>query len=469
MSERSRANSALLRLLADIVLTLLALFLAYLLRPLSPIGAELALEHTRVAPLVYVLVALIWTVAFLLLSVYTPRSLRAVDEAQAIFVAVTLSTLVLAGLLYFSYREISRLQILTFYVLDLILLIGSRLVVVAIRSYKDLPRFPKRRVLILGAGEAGLDAVQMVEQYRWVGLEPVGVLDDHAPPQTRVGGQTVLGRVEETAHYIQTMDIEEIVIALPQTDYDQFFQLLAELQHLPVRVRITPDYVKTTLFRPIIEEFAGMPMITMQQPSLTPFERMIKRAFDLVVGLATLAVISPVMITIAIAICLDSRGPILFKQQRVGEKGKLFWMYKFRSMYEDAEAHQDEVSEHTEEGKILHKHRDDPRVTRVGKILRRTSLDEFPQILNAIKGDMSLVGPRPELPWLVDRYEPWQWQRFAVPQGITGWWQVNGRSDKPLHLHTEEDLFYIQNYSLLLDIRILWRTIGAVIKGRGAY
>jgi lipopolysaccharide/colanic/teichoic acid biosynthesis glycosyltransferase len=118
----------------------------------------------------------------------------------------------------------------------------------------------------------------------------------------------------------------------------------------------------------------------------------------------------------------------------------------------------------------VHKHRDDPRVTRVGKFIRRASLDELPNIFNVLKAEMSLVGPRPELPWLVEEhYEPWQWQRFSVPQGITGWWQVNGRSDKPMHLHTEEDLFYIQHYSLLLDIQILWRTVGAVIKSEGAY
>jgi exopolysaccharide biosynthesis polyprenyl glycosylphosphotransferase len=469
MSEGSRANDALLRLVSDVILTELALFLTYVLRPLSPIGAPLTRVHTTLAPAIYLLVALIWTVAFLLLSVYVPRNQRAIDEAQGIVVAVTLSVLVLAGVLYFSYREISRLQILMFYGLDLIFLAGSRLVVSAVRSYRGLPRYPRRKVLILGAGETGRDAIQMVESYRWAGLEPVGFLDNDIPADSELEGHPVLGKVEEVARTVESRGIEEVVVALPQQDYDRFFRLLAELQTLPVRVRIIPDYIKTTLFRAGAEEFAGVPMITLQQPSLTPFERMIKRGFDVVVGLATLVLISPLLALVAVAIRLDSAGPIIYRQQRVGENGRLFWMFKFRSMIQGAEEQQDRVSRVGEDGQVIYKHPDDPRVTRVGRMLRRMSLDELPQILNAIRGDMSLVGPRPELPWMVDRYEPWQWQRFAVPQGITGWWQVNGRSDKPMYLHTEEDLFYIQHYSLLLDIRILWRTIGAVIKGRGAY
>jgi len=144
-------------------------------------------------------------------------------------------------------------------------------------------------------------------------------------------------------------------------------------------------------------------------------------------------------------------------------------MLKLRSMYVDADARLQEVIRTTEDGDITFKRRDDPRITRVGRFMRRTSLDELPQLFNVLMGDMSLVGPRPELPWLVERYEPWQRKRFAVPQGITGWWQVNGRSDKPMHLSTEDDLYYIQNYSILLDIIILWKTLTAVLKRRGAF
>jgi lipopolysaccharide/colanic/teichoic acid biosynthesis glycosyltransferase len=172
---------------------------------------------------------------------------------------------------------------------------------------------------------------------------------------------------------------------------------------------------------------------------------------------------------VALAIKLDSPGPVFFSQQRVGENGRLFLMFKFRSMVLGAEEMRDRVSEVDEEGNVVYKTRYDPRVTPVGRFLRRTSLDELPQLFNVLKGEMSLVGPRPEMPWLVEEYDLWQRKRFAVPQGITGWWQVNGRSDKPMHLHTEEDLYYVQNYSLLLDILILWKTAGVVLKGRGAY
>ncbi|MGD8634679.1 MAG: sugar transferase, partial [Anaerolineales bacterium] len=176
-----------------------------------------------------------------------------------------------------------------------------------------------------------------------------------------------------------------------------------------------------------------------------------------------------VLILIAILIRVDSPGPVIFHQKRVGENGRIFDMFKFRTMVLSADKEIQDVITHTEKGEIIHKRRDDPRVTRVGKFLRRYSLDELPQLFNVVKGDMSLVGPRPELPWLVDKYDSWQRKRFAVPQGITGWWQINGRSDKPMHLNTEDDLYYVYNYSLWLDIQILLRTPWAVIRGVGAF
>jgi exopolysaccharide biosynthesis polyprenyl glycosylphosphotransferase len=210
-------------------------------------------------------------------------------------------------------------------------------------------------------------------------------------------------------------------------------------------------------------------MINLRDPALNAYQRLVKRIFDLSVGSALTLFFLPLMGIIVIAIKLDSPGPVLFKQVRLGENGRLFEMYKFRSMMDRAESLQSQINQVDEEGNVIHKCKDDPRVTKVGRFLRRWSLDELPQFFNVLRGDLSLIGPRPELPWLVDEYEIWQRKRFAVPQGITGWWQVNGRSDKMMHLHTDEDLYYIQNYSLWLDIYILLKTPWVILRGKGAY
>jgi exopolysaccharide biosynthesis polyprenyl glycosylphosphotransferase len=467
--ERSWAGHAVVRLVMDIVLTCVSLYLARLVRPIIPFGLPLTIEKVHSLPLMYVVVAIIWAIAFLVLSIYEAREQRAVDEAQAVFVATTLATLTLASLLFFTYREVSRLLIVNFYVIDLILLVGYRLALRAVLRFAGLPPYGRRRVLILGAGEGGHDVSRMIGSHGWAGLQPVGFLDDALEPETIVEGLPVLGRIDQVRQCVAANKIDEVIITLPLQAYDRFFGLLDLLLALPARVRIVPDHIKNTLFRARLEEFAGVPMITLRKPSLAPFERAIKRTFDLVVGTLSFVLALPLAAVIAMAIRFDSPGPVIFRQQRVGEGGKLFWMYKFRSMVRDAEQRQPDHLRVLDDGAILHKHAEDPRVTRVGRFIRRTSLDELPQLLNVLKGDMSIVGPRPEMPFLVERYEPWQWQRFSVPQGMTGWWQVNGRSDKPMHLHTEDDLYYIQNYSLLLDIQILWRTAAAVIKRQGAF
>jgi len=196
---------------------------------------------------------------------------------------------------------------------------------------------------------------------------------------------------------------------------------------------------------------------------------MLKRVFDLSFGFLALTLALPLMALSALLVFLEDGRPIIFRQKRVGKNGRLFEMLKFRTMVKDAEQLQSQVEKRDLDGNLIHKVKDDPRVTRVGSLLRRFSLDELPQLFNVLAGTMSLVGPRPEMPFLVDNYESWQRKRFAVPPGMTGWWQVTGRSDKPMHLHTEDDLYYIQNYSIWLDLEIIVRTIWVVLIGKGSY
>jgi lipopolysaccharide/colanic/teichoic acid biosynthesis glycosyltransferase len=218
-----------------------------------------------------------------------------------------------------------------------------------------------------------------------------------------------------------------------------------------------------------MDHLGGLTLIGLREPLIDGFQRVAKRLVDLVLGGALLLAALPVMGVIALAIRQDSPGTVIFRQQRVGENGRPFTMYKFRTMVVDAEQKQDIVMARAISGKIIHKRADDPRITRVGRVLRRLSLDELPQLVNVLRGEMSLVGPRPEMPWVVARYDPWQYQRLAVPQGMTSWYVVNGRSEVPMHLNTQEDLRYIRDYSLFQDLKILWMSVGAVLKGRGAF
>jgi lipopolysaccharide/colanic/teichoic acid biosynthesis glycosyltransferase len=202
---------------------------------------------------------------------------------------------------------------------------------------------------------------------------------------------------------------------------------------------------------------------------MTTNQRRIKRLVDIVISASLLTLSWPFLISVATLIWIERSGPILFRQQRVGERGRLFTMYKFRTMVPGAEAMEAAIAAQMKNGAVLHKRMDDPRVTPLGRWLRRTSLDELPQLLNVLRGDMSLVGPRPELPWLVAQYEPWQYRRLGVPQGVTGLWQVNGRSQNPMHLSTDIDLYYVEHYSLRLDLSILVKTPLAVWRGDGAF
>lgn len=196
---------------------------------------------------------------------------------------------------------------------------------------------------------------------------------------------------------------------------------------------------------------------------------MSKRVFDLIVGSFALVLSLPLMALAAFFVYFEDGPPVIFRQKRVGKDGRLFEIYKFRTMVNNAEQWHGQIETRDAHGNPIYKNPEDPRVTRVGRILRRSSLDELPQLFNVLTGTMSLVGPRPELPHLVKRYESWQYQRFAVPPGMTGWWQISGRSDRPMHLHTEDDLYYIQNRSIWLDLQIIFRTIWVVIRGKGAY
>jgi exopolysaccharide biosynthesis polyprenyl glycosylphosphotransferase len=456
----------------DLVFTPLGLYLASHLRNLLPYGNPMPPEAAFLPWQVYPIAMACWSTALVLNGVYDPqRVLRWFNEVLRVASAAVLATGLLAGALFMTYRETSRLQFLYFLIVNLLLLLGYRGMLRILDNLTGRTRpGGENRVLVIGAGELGQRVAQVIHDHSRWGFELIGFLDDAKEKQDlEIEGVKVLEKIYAVREVVEEHDIGEVWIALPVYAYDRINLVMYELERLPVRIKVVPDYFSLAMIQAKADVLGGIPIIGLREPVIEGLPRLIKRAFDLVVGATLLILLSPLLLIIALAIRTNSPGPALFRQRRVGENGRLFDMLKFRTMVQDADEHKDEVLEKTENGEVIHKHKDDPRVTSVGRFLRRTSFDELPQFINVLKGEMSLVGPRPEMPWLVDKYQSWQRKRFAVPQGITGWWQINGRSEKPMHLNPEDDLYYVYNYSLWLDIKILLRTPFAIISGKGAF
>ena len=470
MLRRFSVNNAILYILIDAALVLLAMVLAVKLRPLfNPLEyVQVLATPIQMPALVYVLAVLVWSGVMALLSVYDGRrNLLIVDELTNLTLAAGVAFVSLAGVLYLSYREVSRLLYLLFGLQAYLYLLVWRVIVRGLYHWRGRVGVQSRRVLIIGAGTVGNQVKEQLTKFPYFGLKFIGFLDDDV--QKGSADENIFGTLDQTRSVIADLAIDDVVLALPRHAYARVNQLIAELHDLPIKVWVVPDYFSLTLYQARVEDFAGIPLLDLRAPALNDYQRLTKRTFDLIIGILLLPLGLILMGGIALAIWINDPGPVIFRQTRLGENGRLFKMYKFRTMIVGAEDMQRLVEKVDEQGRPVHKFPDDPRVTRIGGFLRRTSLDELPQLFNVLRGTMSLVGPRPELPHLVAKYQRWQRVRFTVPQGITGWWQIHGRSDKPMHLHTEDDLYYVQNYSLRLDLYILFKTVWVILRREGAY
>ncbi len=472
MLKRFSTNHALLCMILDGLMVMLALRLAYLVRPSMSSISDLIRDLTsprEIKLYVYFLLAVVWMAIFLLRNQYDPeKNLRVVDEVYGVIGSAAFSGVVIAGTLYLSDREMSRVLFLAFFVFSTTFCVSHRLLYRLVFRISRKKAVQERRVLIVGAGPVGRQIKERIELYKNLGYSVVGFVDDNSKLHDKFPGK-ILGTVQQVQQVVSTNKIDNVIIALPRSAYEKTTRLVVELHSKPVRLWVIPDYFHQALSQAKILDFAGFPLIDLRAPALSHFQRMVKRIFDLFVTIPLLIILSPLFLIVALLIAADSPGPIFYKSKRIKENGEIFGMIKFRTMKVDADKDLQQVMKVDESGVLTYKRPDDPRITKIGRVLRKYSLDELPQFINVLTGDMSLIGPRPELPELVDRYEPWQRKRFSVPQGISGWWQVNGRSDKPMHLNTEDDLYYIQNYSLGLDIQILLKTILVVIRGKGAF
>ena len=442
-------------LLADVLASWVALAAAYLIRFESvwptPKGWQSFDEYAVLLPVI----ALLWPVVFYFHRLYQIRRDRSlIDEALAIVVAVALGTILLVGILSF-WRTFSfnRPLLVVFLVLD-ILLVGA--VRFGIHRYLEIvwaSGVGVRRALIVGAGHAGKALADKLLEHPATGLKPIGFADDD--PVKRADdyrGLPVVGTTREVRDLLRRHDVDTVFLALPVEAHRTMMRILQDVGNEMIDIRFVPDVFQFVTFKAGVEDFDGLPVINLTQVPLEGWNSLVKRSMDVAlsgIGLSVLAILYPF---IALAIWLEDRGPVFYGQERMGLDGRLFRMLKFRSMRVDAE-----------ETGAQWARENDPRRTRVGAFLRKTSLDELPQLVNVFLGDMSLVGPRPERPEFVHEFKekfPQYMLRHRVRSGITGWAQVHGwRGNTSLSKRIEYDLYYIENWTLGLDFKILWMTL----------
>jgi exopolysaccharide biosynthesis polyprenyl glycosylphosphotransferase len=465
--RKSTRRIALLLLASDLLATAFALVAAYDLRFRSEIvpitkGVPDAASYYRLFPLM----AVLWPVVYYFYGLYQVRRHHTrMEEGLAILVSTCLATLLLTGVATF-YRgfSYSRLVLLLFLCLDIFFVFAGR---TAIRRYLEEAwrhGVGVRHVLVVGAGRLGRAVIDKLVEHPEAGLRAVGIVDDD--PRKRgesYEGVPVIGTTAEVAQIVDARGIDTVFMALPLEAHRTMLAVLKDVGRTVADVRVVPDLLQHITFRAGVEDLDGLPVVHLTQVPLTGWMSLMKRVLDVAMSLAALGFFSPLFGLIALAIRLEDGGPVFYRQTRMGLDGRPFDILKFRSMRVGAEDESGPVWAGPE----------DPRCTRVGRWLRRTSLDELPQLLNVLRGDMSLVGPRPERPEFVREFKekfPQYMVRHRVRAGMTGWAQVHGwRGNTSLTKRIEYDLYYIENWSLSLDLKILWLTVKHGFTHRNAY
>jgi exopolysaccharide biosynthesis polyprenyl glycosylphosphotransferase len=411
----------------------------------------------------------LWLGLFYLAGAYRPEYLNAGGDAFRRFVAGVAAGVLALGFVSFLFN----LQLARLFVgfLAVFVFVGGGLLRHGVRRYLQYRHARGemiQRTLIAGTDSDAQQLAQTLSAAPDSSYQVVGYLDELRPLGEKVRGLPVLGRPSGVAEYCADHGIGVVIVSPAGVSPGTLRDLTIGLEDTPVDLAVAPSLFQVVTRRMTIETVGNVPLLHVDQIRLTRGKAALKRTLDLgtIIGLGVLS--APVWLLAVVLIRLDSPGPVLFRQERVGRDGRRFRMLKFRTMVEDAEDRLAEVAHLNEAQGHFFKIADDPRITRVGAHLRRWSIDELPQLWNVLRGDMSMVGPRPPLASEVENYEPWHLRRLRVRPGVTGIWQTSGRSDVPFDEAVRLDLFYIENWSLGTDLYLLGRTVSAVLGRRGA-
>ncbi len=465
--KRSTWVSTLSLMLVDALLVTAAFVCAYYLRRTTEIipAIDVPPLDTYYGPLT-IHVLSIWVVFFFSQLYYLKRGISLIDLAYRIFVTVSVGTAIATALTAFTVKGLEivypRLMLAYVWLLSIAFLIIGRVTISMVQGWLRAHGRMKERMVIVGATDIGRLVLSKVQQSPHLGYQVVGFVDDE-PPGPTFEGLPVLGRTAELGDIVAEGRISEVIIALPQATRREILAIAAHCNDRDVSVRVFPDLFQIMTTEVSIGDLNGLPLVSIRDVALRGWRLALKRVVDVVFSAAFLVAFAPVLLLLALLVKLDSRGPALYIQERVGLDGKPFPAIKFRSMRQDAEAMTGPVWASA----------NDPRRTRVGRFLRRFSLDEMPQFINVLLGHMSIVGPRPERPVFVEEFArrvPRYQERHREKAGITGWAQVNGlRGDVPIEDRTAYDLWYVENWTLGLDFKIMLKTVFEMIRGENAY
>jgi len=431
-------------------------------------------EYLPLLPLALV----IWGAMLLLSGRYrSHRTVPILDEAWAILRVCFLGAAVFTLLLYAARIDerllgddrISRFWILLFAIFSCIFLLTEKLALRITSRWVRMHGFNYRTVLIVGTGPTALSIADSIQSHRFWGFRILGfVANGHGVPADFPESWPVLGEVADISRIVESNVVDDVIFAVHRRELERLEDLFLSLQEQGIRTRLALDLFPHTRAQVQLEDLDGMPLLSFATAPTSHFQLLAKRALDVALSSLLLLLGLPVVVAIATAIKLSSGGNVLFRQTRCGLNGRSFTLYKFRTMVEDAEERRRELLHLNEMNGPVFKLKSDPRVTALGRFLRRFSLDELPQFWNVLRGDMSLVGPRPPIPEEVAKYERWQRRRLAMKPGMTCLWQISGRNELDFHRWMELDLEYIDSWTPLLDLKILLKTIPAVLSGRGA-
>ncbi|MCU1228909.1 MAG: Undecaprenyl-phosphate galactose phosphotransferase [Acidobacteria bacterium] len=465
--------------LADLGLTSVAFFTAFFIRDLILPRIRPDIFPTGLFPLqdylkIYPVVLVIWSVLlFTYHSYHSHRTVPLTREAFTTLRVVVVGNVLLATIAYLlPLRQLSRSWFILFVVLSAVILLLEKILLRILARYVRLKGLNYRTVLIVGTGRRAIEIARVIEGHKYWGYKILGFVSDGHRLSNGWARYRVYGNVPDLRNLLergQTPEpIDEIVFAVTRKKLDEMKQIFLMCEELGIRTRVAMNFFPNKVARIEIEDLEGIPFLTFTTTPSNETQLAAKRLLDIAVSLLMLTLSLPAFVVAVIAIRLTSPGSVLFKQERIGLNGRIFMLYKFRTMIEDAHARRGEVSHLNEMSGPVFKAKDDPRVTAVGRFLRKFSLDELPQLWNVLKGDMSLVGPRPPIPEEVGAYQRWHRRRLSMKPGLTCLWQISGRNNVDFDRWMQLDLQYIDNWSPSLDLKILLRTIPAVLLGRGA-